>query len=887
MLIKSINHFVSKLSGKIPLQTVLIAAFAIQIFAAVGLTGWLSFHNGQQAVDDLASQLRREVTARIHQHLETYMAMPHLVNQINVDAIRMGLLNLENLSSPPIKASTEIPPPSLSKKGSRTDLEYYFWTQIQQFKSVSYIALGTSTGEYVGTQILNEGPTPVVTLYSTVGNNIEIWETDSQANLTQFKKTLENYDPRIRPWYKAAAKIPAGKPIGVWTDIYAYSSGQSMTISANQPVYDNQGKLLAVATADLTLLEINHFLSNLAISPRGQTFIMERTGMLVATSTSEQPFRINQEKQKAERFKATDSHDTLTRATAHYLTEHFGDLNQINHSQQLDFVRDGERQFLQVVPFTDQWGLDWLIVAVVPEADFMGRINANTHITVLLFISALILAMLIGIWTARWIVKPIVRLSQATQQLSTGEWNCQLFIERADEIGQLARAFNQMVKQLQASFIQLRENENRLKQFLEAVPVGVMVLDSNGKPYYINQRGQQLLGKDVAPIVTIKQLSEVYQVYLAGTDHKYPVTQLPAVRALRGESSTADDIEIQKGDKIIPLETWGTPIFDDNGKIAYAINAFQDITERKRAEAERERFTFELQMLNQAYERFVPREFLSFLDKQSVIDVQLGDHVETEMTILFSDIRDFTMLSENMTPPENFNFINAYLSLMEPIINKYQGFIDKYIGDAIMALFPTSADEAVQAAIAMLKMLVQYNQDRNPVFSKNLGSIHNQGQQPQKYQPLKIGIGLNTGPLMLGTVGGKNRMDGTVIADAVNLASRVEGLTKTYGTALLITEQTYQKLADVSQYQIRVIDRVKVKGKTQLITVYEVFDADPPSLIALKLKTRTEFEEGFKHYHQKQFDKAQVCFEHVLQINENDQAARVYLSRCQPKLFRE
>ncbi|HEC86106.1 MAG TPA: HAMP domain-containing protein, partial [Thioploca sp.] len=669
--------------------------------------------------------------------------------------------------------------------------------------------------------------------------------------------------------------------------IYAYFSGKTMTISANQPVYDNQDKLLAVATADLTLLEISQFLSNLAISPRGQTFIMERTGMLVATSTSEQPFRIHQAKPKAERFKATESHDTLTRATAHYLTQHFGDLNQINHSQQLDFVREGERQFLQVVPFTDKWGLDWLIVVVVPEADFMGRINTNTHITFLLFIGALIVAMLIGIWTARWIVQPIVRLSQAAQQLSTGEWNCQLPIERADEIGQLARAFNRMVKQLQASFIQLRENESRLKQFLEAIPVGVMVLDAHGKPDYINQRGQQLLGKDVAPIVTLKQLSEVYQVYIAGTHHRYPVARLPAVRALRGESSSVADIEIHQGEKIIPLEIWGTPIFDDNGKIAYAINAFQDITERKRAEAERERFTHELQQLNQAYERFVPREFLSFLNKQSVIDIKLGDHVETEMTILFSDIRDFTMLSENMTPPENFYFINAYLSLMEPIINQYQGFIDKYIGDAIMALFPTSADEAVQASIAMLKMLAQYNQDRNQVFLKNVASIHNQGQQQKKYQPLKIGIGLNTGPLMLGTVGGKNRMDGTVIADAVNLASRIEGLTKTYGTALLITEQTYQKLADASQYHIRVIDRVKVKGKTQIVTVYEVFDADPPSLMTLKLETGTGFEEGFKHYHHEQFDKAQVCFEHVLQINENDQAARVYLSRCQPQLFRE
>ncbi len=453
MFNKYLNH-VSKLSGKLPLQTVLIVAFVSQILVVVGLTGWLSFYNGQRAVDDLASQLRREVTARIHQHLDTYMAMPHLVNQINVDAIRMGLLDLENLSSP------EIPPTIRkgeqagifsTKSESLKNLERYFWNQIQQFRTVSYIALGTEKGEYVGAQILNEGSAPVVTLYGTSGNHVKVWETDNQVNLTKFKEYLKNYDPRIRPWYKVAV----GEPIGVWTKIYSYFSAKSMTISASQAVYDNQGNLLAVATADNTLSKISQFLSNLKISLHGQTFIMERTGMLVATSTSEKPFRVNHE--KPERFKATDSHDTLTRATAQHLAQHFGDLNQINHSQQLDFVQGGERQFLQVLPFTDKWGLDWLIVAVVPEADFMERINTNTQITFLLLLGALILAILIGIRSARWIVQPIVRLSHATQQLSTGEWNCQLPIERADEIGHLARSFNRMVKQLEMSFVKLRE----------------------------------------------------------------------------------------------------------------------------------------------------------------------------------------------------------------------------------------------------------------------------------------------------------------------------------------------------------------------------------------------------------------------------------------------
>jgi class 3 adenylate cyclase/CheY-like chemotaxis protein len=270
-----------------------------------------------------------------------------------------------------------------------------------------------------------------------------------------------------------------------------------------------------------------------------------------------------------------------------------------------------------------------------------------------------------------------------------------------------------------------------------------------------------------------------------------------------------------------------------------------------------------LYQLNKAYERFIPREFFSLLDKQSILDVQLGQHVEKEMTILFSDIREFTRLSEKMTPQNNFDFINAFLSRMEPIITQHHGFIDKYIGDAIMALFP-SANDAVNAAIGMLKKLAQYNKSRG---------------RPGR-PLLKIGIGLNTGPLMLGTVGGQNRMDGTVISDAVNLGARVEQLTKIYGTPLLITECTYKRLTQPSQYMMRVIDTAKVKGKSKKVTVYEVFDAEKSEDIALKNNTLSRFKEGFVLFHGGKFKEALACFETVLRENPSDKAARVYLDRC-------
>jgi len=271
----------------------------------------------------------------------------------------------------------------------------------------------------------------------------------------------------------------------------------------------------------------------------------------------------------------------------------------------------------------------------------------------------------------------------------------------------------------------------------------------------------------------------------------------------------------------------------------------------------------QLEQHNKANERFVPREFLKLLNKKNLINVQLGEYVQQEMTILFSDIRDFTTFSEKMTPEDNFKFINSYLGQMEAIISQHKGFIDKYIGDGIMALF-LNADDAVKAAIAMSKQLTLYNQTRG---------------RPGR-PIIKIGIGINTGSLMLGTIGSQNRMDTTVISDAVNLASRIEDLTKIYGATLLISEPTCHKLADPSQYQVRVIDTTKVKGKAIEVTIYEVFDADPPESITLKNQTLPTFKEGFVLYHCEHFNDARPFFEQVLQVNSNDKTAQIYLERC-------
>ena len=278
----------------------------------------------------------------------------------------------------------------------------------------------------------------------------------------------------------------------------------------------------------------------------------------------------------------------------------------------------------------------------------------------------------------------------------------------------------------------------------------------------------------------------------------------------------------------------------------------------------REQAASELTDTELAYGRFVPRQFLQLLGRPSIVDVQLGDNVEQEMTLLFSDIRDFTALSESILPAENFRFINSYLSTMEPVVARNHGIVDKFIGDGIMALFAGPADDGVRAGIDMLRQL----------------ELYNQGRARAGYAQIRIGVGVNTGLVMMGTIGGYNRMDSTVIGDAVNLASRLEGLTKSYATPMMISAHTLHALRDPALYCIRFLDRVAIKGRYQAQSVYEVFDADRAQLRDEKLATRPDFERALAYYHVGRPDLAQPLLEQCRRRAPGDTAVQVYLDRC-------
>ena len=272
-----------------------------------------------------------------------------------------------------------------------------------------------------------------------------------------------------------------------------------------------------------------------------------------------------------------------------------------------------------------------------------------------------------------------------------------------------------------------------------------------------------------------------------------------------------------------------------------------------------------LSTTTEAYSRFVPREFLNLLGVEDIRKVQLGQQVERKMTVLFADIRNFTSLSESMSPQENFNFLNSYLIQMEPVIAAHGGFIDKFIGDGIMALFPDSPDAALRCAMAMLERLDEYNS----------------GRQRAGYRSIRIGIGINTGIVILGTIGGARRMDGTVIGDAVNLAARLERLTKEYGVSILISEYTLYCLDQPDLWSLRFVDRTHVRGKQGTQSVYEVFNGDSAPLREAKTRALKTFAQALAYYYFDDMLNAREQLVACLEIAPDDAAASVYLERCE------
>src|SRR6476469_9811734 len=369
----------------------------------------------------------------------------------------------------------------------------------------------------------------------------------------------------------------------------SFKSGQESVEDVAHQLIEQVGERISDRLTDNNgLSAINTFLARLHFSASGQTFIMDRSGNLIATSTLETPL-VMQAKKQPTPLLASNSKDARTRDIARQLANRFDNFRTLQTSQRFTLTSKRDRQFVRVTPYRDARGLDWLIVVVVPESDFMAPIQANTRNTLWLLAGTLPLAIAIGLLTSRWVTKPIMRLNTAAKNVAKGKWDQPLEIKRLDEVGELANSFNLMAAQLQQAFADqkslneaLAQRESQLQQFIEAIPAGVSIHDASGKVVYFNETAKHWLGVETIPDATLEEAVEVYQMYRQ--NQPYPIEELPAFRALRGETVFLEDIELYRDGKFIPFEVRATPIFDEGGNIIYAIITFSNIAQRKQYE---------------------------------------------------------------------------------------------------------------------------------------------------------------------------------------------------------------------------------------------------------------------------------------------------------------
>jgi HAMP domain-containing protein len=449
-----------KPNKQLPLRLILVVPFVAQIFAAVGLVGYLSYENGQKAVNDLASQLIDRASQQIDDHLDTYLKLPHQICQLNADAIASELLDT---NSPQESAQ-------------------YFWRQAKVFSNLSYLSYTLADGREAGAGRWLNGVDLLV--YENRNGKGFDYIADDKGNRV---KLLQSYDfnPLAEKWYQEVVK--AGKPI--WTKISTISPtnleiaqteeapktqgntsnlgsyGYYVALTAGYPLYDKNQKSLGIITVDLLLTDISKFLQSLKVSPKGQVLIMERDGRLIASSGNQSILR--NVKDTTERYIAQDSPDPLIKTIAQVLQQRFKNLQTIQSTQEIDFTFNNQRQFVKITPWQDEYGLNWLVVVTVPESDFMGQINANTRTTILLCLGALIVAIILGVYTANWISKPILQLSNASSAIAKGELNQNVTPSNVRELGVLANSFNRMAGQLRSSFTALEKTNEQLEQRVE------------------------------------------------------------------------------------------------------------------------------------------------------------------------------------------------------------------------------------------------------------------------------------------------------------------------------------------------------------------------------------------------------------------------------------
>ncbi|MEJ1487490.1 MAG: diguanylate cyclase [Candidatus Sedimenticola sp. (ex Thyasira tokunagai)] len=423
--------------GRLSLKATITIPFIALIAATVAMVGYLSFITGSDAVNEVADEVRQNAYSQVLHHLEGFLEAPHQVNRLNKNYIDMSGMDL----------------------GDPIALQNYFWQQLQIFETTNYIYFGNNAGGILLVARRGDGSYVARQTDEFAAGKSTVYLMTDSGTRSEALQRREAYDSRERPWYKKATADGGA----IWTDIYTFFLEGTLGITAALPLYSSAGELSGVLATDILLSRIQKQLAELTKGDVGEIFIFEPSGLLVASSSDLRPFRGGKEGKKITRIDAGDSISPLIRTAYHELTQQFTYFKMVNQEHHLEFDFEGQRQFLQLSPFRDPRGINWLIAIAVPEAPFMERVVKNTYITVGLCLIALLIAGILSFYLARRVTVPLSNLKQAALSFTAGNWGQQIPDDGSEEISSLANSFNVMAQQLQGSFSRLRSNNRKLE----------------------------------------------------------------------------------------------------------------------------------------------------------------------------------------------------------------------------------------------------------------------------------------------------------------------------------------------------------------------------------------------------------------------------------------